>query len=122
MVDKHLMFYREEQRKYNSKKKKKKDKAFKETNRVNGELTVRVNNGYNMHDFRKDGYHHYFITTQLDGTNDNEEFQSEPLDFWTDQNFEYSVKIPMLKTKLVKLGYEIFIKIYVGKTRMFDDA
>lgn len=121
MVDKHLMVYREEQRKYNSKKKKK-EKAFQEKNRVNGILTVRVNNGHDMHDFRKEGYKHYFITIQLDGTNNNEEVESKALDFWTDQNFEYSLDIPMLKTKLVKLGYEFFVKIFVSKSKIFEDA
>ncbi|CAI2371204.1 unnamed protein product [Moneuplotes crassus] len=121
LVDKHLMVYREEQRKYNSKKKRK-EKAFKETNKVNGELTIRVNNGYDMHDFRKEGYEHYFVTIQLDGTNDNEEFVSTALDFWTDQNFEYEMRIPMLNTKLRKLGYEFFLKVLTSKTKKFDDA
>ena len=122
IVDKHLMVYREEQLKYNSKKKKKKEKAFQEESRVNGTLTVQATNGYDMHDFRKQGYKHYFLTVQLDGTNDNEDFQSKALDFWTDQNFKWSVEIPMLKTKLVKLGYEFVVKAYTSKTRDFDDA
>jgi hypothetical protein len=122
LVDKYLIGYREEQLKYNSKKKKKKEKAFQEESKVNGTLTVQATNGYEMHDFRKKGYSHYFLTVQLDGTNANEDFQSNALDFWTDQNFKWSVEIPMLKTKLVKLGYEFVVKVYTSKTKKFDDA
>jgi len=122
MVDKHLMFYREEQRKYNSNKKKKKPKAFEEQSRVNGNLTVQVNNGYEMYDWRKEGYRYYFVGVQLDGANDNEEFESKWLDFWTDQNFKWSVDIPMLNTKLVKLGYDFQVRIYASKTKNFEDG
>lgn len=116
------MFYREEQREFNSKKKKKKEKAFQEESKVNGILTINVNNGYEMHDFRKQGYKFYFVTIKLDGANSNEEFESSALDFWTDSNFKWSQNIELFNTKLVKLGYEFVVRIYTGKTKKFDEA
>ena len=61
LVDKRVMFYRDEQREFNSKKKKKKDKAFLEDTRVNGILKVHVGKGIDLHDFRKLGFNKYFI-------------------------------------------------------------
>lgn len=36
--------------------------------------------------------------------------------------FKWSVEIPLLNTKLLKLGYEFVVKIFVSKTKDPDDA
>lgn len=55
------MFYKDEQREFNSKKKKKKDKAFLEDTRVNGVLKVHIGKGIDLHDFKNLGYNKYFV-------------------------------------------------------------